>query len=79
MIVFQGGRGGRRMEKENARKNEREKKLFFRAKEETRTTFLKKRHRTIKTHHHVSQFVRCSSDFWNSHAVKCTRDVENTR
>jgi len=35
MIVFQGGRGGRRMEKENARKNEREKKLFFRAKEET--------------------------------------------
>lgn len=60
----------------HAKTREREKALS--SKEETRTTFLKKRHRTIKTHHHVSQFVRCSSD-GNSHAVKCTRDVENTR
>jgi hypothetical protein len=65
----------------DARKNEREreKALFSSKRRNLNTTFLKKRHRTIKTHHHVSQFVRCSSDFWNSHAVKCTRDVENTR
>ena len=54
----------------------REEKLFSKQKRNLKT-FLKKSHRTI-THHHVSQFVRCSSD-GNSHAVKCTRDVENTR
>ena len=62
-----------------ARKNERERKSSFEQKKKPEHLSSKKGTRTIKTHHHVSQFVRRSSDFWNSHAVKCTRDVENTR
>lgn len=59
-----------------AAKREKKKLTLFREKEETHSP--KKVTEPITHHHHVSQFVRCSSD-GNSHAVKCTRDVENTR
>jgi len=59
-----------------AAKREKKKKLFFEKKK--KHTRQKKVTEPITHHHHVSQFVRCSSD-GNSHAVKCTRDVENTR